>query len=159
MRRGSEPALLNNINDNNAVTTGSVQAVIASINARSTSVSAPHQNSPTSSTSVPRSMSSHSGLGIIKNNNISDSNNHVNMLLLPPAGSAGSNSSHNNSLRSSLRKTMVNTSYGYSIPIDDRSNQQSSPDSQFEGDSSGSLSVMRRREPLGASGNKPERPK
>eukprot|EP00093_Oithona_nana_P004367 04367.XXX_109905_102637_1 [CDS] Oithona nana genome sequencing. len=61
-------------------------------------------------------------------------------------------------LRSSLRKTMVNTTY--SVPLDhqDRSNQQSSPDSQYEGDA-GSLSVMRRREPLGASGNKPERPK
>ncbi len=40
-----------------------------------------------------------------------------------------------------------------------RDNQQSSPDSQGYEDS-GSLSVMRRREPLGASGNKPEsRPK
>ena len=86
---------------------------------------------------------------------------------------------NNNSLRSSLRKTMVNTNYGYSVAInnnssgdnssnhnmedfrvmdDCRQNQQSSPDSQYEGDS-GSLSVMRRREPLGASGNKPERPK
>ena len=74
---------------------------------------------------------------------------------------------------------MVNTNYGYSVAInnnssgdnssnhnmedfrvidDCRQNQQSSPDSQYEGDS-GSLSVMRRREPLGASGNKPERPK
>ena len=52
---------------------------------------------------------------------------------------------------------MVN-SFGYSaVSIDDRSTQQSSPDSQYE--DSGSLNVMRRREPLGASGNKPERPK
>ena len=68
---------------------------------------------------------------------------------------------------------MVNTNYGYSVAInnnissdnnssnhnmDCRQQQQSSPDSQYEGDS-GALSVMRRREPLGASGNKPERPK
>ena len=76
---------------------------------------------------------------------------------------------NNNNLRSSLRKTMVNTNYGYSVAINNSDNnsnnldsrsalQQSSPDSQYEGDS-GSLSVMRRREPLGASGNKPERPK
>ena len=64
---------------------------------------------------------------------------------------------------------MVNTNYGYPVSInnsdnnsnnmmDCRATQESSPDSQYEGDS-GSLSVMRRREPLGASGNKPERPK
>ena len=129
VRRGSEPALHKNINstasDLNAaapVTTGSVQATIAAINAKLST-----------SSQVPRSLSASNGLTI------------------PMAGSE-----HN--LRSSLRKTMVNTTY--SVPLDhqDRSNQQSSPDSQYEGDA-GSLSVMRRREPLGASGNKPERPK
>ena len=125
VRRGSEPALHNkNIVADTAapVTTGSVQATIAAINARAST-----------SSQVPRSLSASNGLTI------------------PMAGSE-----HN--LRSSLRKTMVNTTY--SVPLDhqDRCNQQSSPDSQYEGDS-GSLSVMRRREPLGASGNKPERPK
>ena len=69
-------------------------------------------------------------------------------------------------LRSSLRKTMVNTQFGYFDQSEDQDSratlQQSSPDSQYgEGcdNNSGSLSVMRRREPLGASGNKPERPK
>lgn len=53
---------------------------------------------------------------------------------------------------------MVNN-YSTVVSIDqDRAMQQSSPDSQYDGDS-GSLNVMRRREPLGASGNKPERPK
>ena len=58
---------------------------------------------------------------------------------------------------------MVNTQFGYfdQSEQDSRAAQQSSPDSQYgEGcDNTGSLSVMRRREPLGASGNKPERPK
>ena len=127
MRRGSEPALHGkNTNTDclapTSVTTGSVQATIAAINARSTS-----------STQVPRSISCTNGL------TVQDMNN------------AGLN----NNLRSSLRKTMVNTTY--SVPLEDRNTQQSSPDSQY--DDSGSLSVMRRREPLGASGNKPERPK
>lgn len=52
---------------------------------------------------------------------------------------------------------MVNN-YSAVVSIEDRAMQQSSPDSQYEGDA-GSLNVMRRREPLGASGNKPERPK
>lgn len=127
VRRGSEPALHKNstasdLNVAAPVTTGSVQATIAAINAKLST-----------SSQVPRSLSASNGLTI------------------PMAGSE-----HN--LRSSLRKTMVNTTY--SVPLDhqDRSNQQSSPDSQYDGDA-GSLSVMRRREPLGASGNKPERPK
>ena len=63
-------------------------------------------------------------------------------------------------LRSSLRKTMVNTQFGlFDKEQNELHAQQSSPDSQYEGDTSGCLSVMRRREPLGASGNKPERPK
>lgn len=124
VRRGSEPAL--NKNDNVCATGSSVQAVIASLNARSNSTS-----------QVPRSLSSHAGLSVI---------------------TSGSNKENMNNLRSSLRKTMVNN-YSTVVSIDqDRAMQQSSPDSQYDGDS-GSLNVMRRREPLGASGNKPERPK
>ena len=143
MRRGSEPALLHgnhkNTTQNNAVaaldldylapapvTTGSVQATIAAINARSTS-----------SSSVPRSLSASNGLTIAADMN-----------------GLGQYGGGQNNLRSSLRKTMVNTTY--SVPMEDRSAQQSSPDSQYD---EGSLNVMRRREPLGASGNKPERPK
>ena len=56
VRRGSEPSLHKPASDNNIVTTtsGSVQAVIASINAR-TSLSA---SSSTSATAVSRSLSS-----------------------------------------------------------------------------------------------------
>ena len=55
---------------------------------------------------------------------------------------------------------MVNTQFGFFEHSDqDRATQQSSPDSQYGEGDAGSLSVMRRREPLGASGNKPERPK
>ena len=145
MRRGSEPVVALKTSENNMVTTGSVQAAIACINARSTTTTITNNNN-VNVNQVPRSMST----GIIKNNN-NKTEDASNLLLQP--------SSQNNSLRSSLRKTMVNTSYGYSLPIEDRDCQQGSPDSQFEGDSQGSLSVMRRREPLGASGNKPERPK
>lgn len=124
VRRGSEPSLHKPSSDNIVTTaSGSVQAVIASINARTSS------SASSTSNTVSRSLSSH------------EMQQH---------------------LRSSLRKTMVNTQFGYfdnNLQHDDRAMQQSSPDSQYGEGDAGSLSVMRRREPLGASGNKPERPK
>jgi len=149
VRRGSEPVLNkgdNCLGSSVSQQSGSVQAAIANINAGIYGGNSAVCNS----NHISRSMSSHAGLA----------GNEI------MSGGGGSN---NNSLRSSLRKTMVNTNYGYPVSInnsdnnsnnmiDCRATQQSSPDSQYEGDS-GSLSVMRRREPLGASGNKPERPK
>jgi hypothetical protein len=141
VRRGSEPAV-NKPGATDAVTStsSSVQAVIASINARTTE------------NQVPRSLSSNV---LVRQ----DSGDQQQYQLFAHGGLQQPQNPH---IRSSLRMTMVNRSGdGYYLynDRDERSNQQSSPDSQLGFEESGSLSVMRRREPLGASGNKPERPK
>lgn len=156
VRRGSEPVLNKPVCETAStsvgggiVTTssGSVQAVIASINARSTT-----SGGGGVSNNVGRSLSTH---GLVR---------HASGDHLDPTSYFGGQQQHQQQynqqqhLRSSLRMTMVNRNSVFEVLDGGEHHHQHSPDSQSFEDS-GSLNVLRRREPLGASGNKPERPK